>query len=84
MSSVSLASRPGYKNGPSSATTRENPVLEVAEDGPDAPPPEPQYSQERSSEVGLYVRVISDRIMSLSRKAWARYRAEIQQAAHQA
>jgi len=38
------------------------------------------FSQEKKLDAGLYVRIISDRIMSLSRKAWSRYRQELAQA----
>ncbi|CAB9521102.1 UDP-glucuronate 4-epimerase [Seminavis robusta] len=49
---------------------------EGGEDGPDISA-HAEYSRKKKPDVGLYARVISDRIMSLSRKAWARYRAEM-------
>ena len=37
----------------------------------------PAQPAEKKEETGLYVRIISDRIMSLSRKAWQAYRSEM-------
>ena len=53
---------------------------EGGEDDPEGAA-DPTLSPEKKKDAGLYVRIISDRIMSLSRKAYARYRLELAQQA---
>jgi len=50
---------------------------EVVEEGPQVPL-DTTLSPEKKNEARLYVRIISDRIMSLSRKAYTRYREELE------
>lgn len=57
---------------------------EGTDEGPEEVASETGYSEEKRPDAGLYIRVISDRIMSLSRAAWSRYRAELARAEEEA
>lgn len=66
---------------PGFAKVNEGEAKKELEEGGGEDDPEgeadPTLSPEKKQDAGLYVRIISDRIMSLSRKAYARYRAEL-------
>lgn len=60
-------------DGEETPSEEDEPGVEDGEDSTIAP--------EKKKDADLYVRIISDRIMSLSRKAYARYRLEMSQSA---